>query len=319
LIESWLDWNGGILFTSANPPDCSLWHSDGTAAGTREILHRSPALVCPFGLTALGSRFLFAVVEPDADRQPAGQLFLSDGTLSGTRRIASFPGRSLGARPVEIGGTVFFQVTSDTSAELWRTDGTPAGTRLALALGGVSDLHVFRGSLYLTAALSEEPEGGRGLFRVAPEGAPILLARVLRFSAYSLYDPLSFAPAGDRLLFLFEDIQSSSELWATDGTSAGTRRLRWFEPFPNQPFPEPETLVSAGNRVFFAASDGIHGRELWESDGTPEGTRMLADLAPGGYSGIPAPSGLAVTKNYLFFAADDGTTGPEPWALPLEP
>ena len=319
LIESWLSWNGGIVFASANPPDCSLWHSDGTAAGTREILHRSSALVCPLGLTALGPRFLFSVVEPEAGRQPAGQLFLSDGTPSGTRRIASFPGRYFGAQPVEIGGTVYFQVISDTSAELWRTDGTPAGTRLALPLSGVSDLHGFRGSLYLTAALSAEPDGGRGLFRVVPGEDPVLLARILHYSAYSLYDPLPFAPAGDRLLFLFAEIESGAELWATDGTPAGTSRLRRFQPFPANPIPQPDPLVSAGDRVFFAAGDGIHGRELWESDGTPEGTRMVVDLAPGGYSAILSPSNLTVSNGYLFFAADDGNTGLEPWALRLEP
>ncbi len=319
-VESWLSWNGGVVFVSNRlPEDCSLWRSDGTAAGTRQTFRQPGGLTCPFGLIALGSRFLFFSLALDATGTPAGQVFLSDGTPAGTRRIASFAGRTFGLQPVEIEGTVYFQLLSDTSAELWRTDGTPAGTRLALPLSGVSDLHVFRGSLYLTAALSEEPDGGRGLFRVSPRGDPILLARILRYSAYSIYQPLQLAPAGDRLLFLFGDIESDAELWATDGTPAGTGRIRRFQPFPADPIPEPDPLVSAGNRVFFAAGDGIHGRELWESDGTPEGTRMVTDLAPGGYTSILSPSALAVSNGYLFFAADNGQTGVEPWALRLEP
>jgi ELWxxDGT repeat protein len=319
-VESWLSWNGGTVFVNYELPDgCSLWRSDGTAAGTRQTFHQTGGLTCPFGLIALGSRFLFFSLALDAAGAPAGHVFLSDGTPAGTRRIASFAGRTFGIQPVEIEGTVYFQVLSDTSAELWRTDGTPAGTRLSLPLSGVGDLHVFRGSLYLTASLSPEPDGGRGLFRVAPRGEPVLLARVLRYNAYSLYDPLSFALAGDRLLFLFEDKQTGAELWATDGTPEGTGRLRRFQPFVADPIPEPDGLVSAGDRVFFAAGDGIHGRELWESDGTPEGTRMVVDLAPGGYSGLPAPSSLALSNGFLFFSADNGTTGFEPWALRLEP
>jgi ELWxxDGT repeat protein len=318
-VESWLSWKGGGFFASANPPHCSIWHTDGTAAGTREVLSEPSGPSCPYDFTRLGSsRFLFFASRMDAGQQTI-EIFLSDGTPAGTRRIASFPGQYVGAPPVEIDGTVYFQVIFDTSSELWQTDGTGPGTHRAAPLRGVSGPQVFQGSLYVTASLSEEHEGGRGLFRIVPGGDSVLLARILHYSEPTLYDPPSFAPAGDRLLFLFAEVGSDAELWATDGTPEGTGRVRYFQPFPANPIPQPDPLVSAGGRVFFAASDGIHGRELWESDGTPEGTRMAVDLAPGGYSSIPSPSSLAVSNGYLFFAADDGKTGVEPWALPLEP
>jgi ELWxxDGT repeat protein len=309
-FNQWTPWNGKLLFAydhEAGLGGCSLGITDGTTAGTREILFKESSSFCDFSLVPFGSSFLYL----DATRSIT-QLILSDGTAAGTRPIATFEG-SHGWVPVRVGNTIFFKLTSQSSSQLWQTDGTPAGTRLASPLTSVRDLYAFQGSLYLTAPLPDDSGGGRGLFRIRPGSAPVLLAKVVRVLEEV---PLRFAPAGDRLLFAGEDLDTGFEIWSTDGTPAGTRRIRSFERLPDDPFPKPESLVSDGDRAFFAASDGVHGRELWESDGTREGTRMVADLAPGGYSAIPAPSTLVVANGYLFFAADNGKTGPQPWALP---
>ena len=42
-----------------------------------------------------------------------------------------------------------------------------------------------------------------------------------------------------------------------------------------------------GDAVFFAADDGEHGNELWRSDGTEAGTTLWKDIAVGGASGSP--------------------------------
>ena len=311
-------WNGRLLFVEVDAAGdgCSLWSTDGTPAGTRQIPWAQAA--CPSTMVPWGPQILFFVWEGGTGGSTTN-IFAGDGTPAGTHPVATLQGFADSRGLAPIGGTLFFDLIAGEESQVWQTDGTGPGTHRASSLREVSGLQIFRGSLYFTAALSAEHEGGRGLFRIAPGGDPVPLARILHYSERTLYDPPSFAAADGRLLFLFEEIESDAELWATDGTPAGTRRVRWFEQLPNQPFSEPETMVSAGGRAFFAASDGIHGRELWQSDGTPEGTRMAVDLAPGGYSSIPAPSTFAVTKNYLFFAADDGKTGLEPWALPLEP
>jgi ELWxxDGT repeat protein len=313
-FNQWTPWNGKLLFAynhEAGLGGCSLGITDGTTVGTREILFGESSSFCDLSLVPFGSNFLY--LDP---KRSMTQLFLSDGTAAGTRPIATFEGWHAWA-PVRIGNTIFFKLSSESSSQLWQTDGTPAGTRLASPLSSVSNLYAFQGSLYLTAALPDGSGRDRGLFRIRPGSAPVLLtkAKVLQDS----WPGLRFAPAGDRLLFAGEARDTGFELWATDGTPAGTQRLRRFERLPGDPFPKPETLVSDGDRVFFPASDGVHGRELWESDGTLEGTRMVADLAPGGYSAIPTPSSLLVANGYLFFAADNGMTGYQPWALPLSP
>jgi ELWxxDGT repeat protein len=316
-------WDGKLLFAVGTADGCSLWTSDGTQTGTRPLLPL-PAiggLSCPTAIADLGSRFLY-VVEVLAHRRLIPQVFVSDGTLAGTRQITAFdsPAAPLfDDHPVRIGRTVYFRLVSPHDPaviDLWQSDGTAAGTRRVGDWEGAAELYAFRGSLYYTAWFGE----GRALVRVTPGGGPAIVLGMIShsFDFPQFPDVPSFAPAGDRLLFAGSDPAHGSELWITDGTAAGTRRLRDIQPGAGGS--APQGFVSAGGRVFFAADDGAHGRELWESDGTVEGTRQVADIAPGGFSAlVEDPFRPVVANGFLFFNADDGKTGLEPWALRLAP
>jgi ELWxxDGT repeat protein len=322
-VGLWTSWQGRLLYEVAGGTAYAFWTTDGTAEGTREILPL-PATVNPTALTPFGSRFLF-VAQVQAGKQSFPQLFISDGTPAGTRQISAInqPRELLfDDRPVQVGGTIFFRLNDPSftpNAELWRTDGTLAGTRRAATLSGVDDVYVFRGALYFTAILPDF--NGRGLYRMTPGGTPVQLAQV---ATPSQIQPVSYpaarlTPVGDRLLFVGTD-RLGIEPWITDGTPAGTHPLLDIQPGLGSS--NPASLISAGARAFFSADDGTHGRELWETGGTPEGTRMVQDIAPGGLSALPYyyfPGGIAVSNGFLYFNADDGTTGPEPWALRLEP
>jgi ELWxxDGT repeat protein len=321
-------WDGKLLFdVEGSDTGCSFWTSDGTAAGTRQILPSRPDLRCPTALADLGSRFLFVARVGTGDH-PIPQIFLSDGTPAGTRQISAIQEsrEPLDDQPVRIGDTVFLRLANPVSLspDLWQTDGTPAGTHPAFPQAEVNDLTAFRGDLYFTARLPLET-GGRGLFRVVlPGGSPVLLARVNDSSgAYYLAPPAQLTPIGDRLLFVGQDPEHGVELWVTDGTAEGTRRLRDLQPGPGSS--NPDGLTALGSRVFFTADGGTNGRELWESDGTPRGTRRLTDIAPGGFSAFPfngydfsAPPSFTLANGLLFIGADDGATGIEPWVLPLD-
>jgi ELWxxDGT repeat protein len=314
------EWNGELLFLASQGSSCAFWTSDGTAAGTREILPMPPGVDCPDGVTAFGSGFLF-VARVDAGGGAVPQLFVSNGTPAGTRQLSSFQQTRSPIDPqfVHLGGEVYFQILDPfgQDVELWQTDGTPEGTRpffpglLPQAFG----LTAWNGALYLSAYTGE---GGQpALVRWAPDDPePVTLATVdLGFNAgYSPQIP-PFVAVGNQLFFAARDAVHGFELWATDGSAAGTRLVRDIltGPLPSS----PRSLTAAGSLLFFSADDGEHGRELWASDGTGAGTRIVADLDPGGFSSHP--SSLAVAGNNLFFAADDGTTGVEPWALPLAP
>ncbi|HEV7505355.1 MAG TPA: ELWxxDGT repeat protein [Thermoanaerobaculia bacterium] len=308
-------WRGRLLFRTAGGRTCAFWSSDGSPGGTREILSQLRAL-CPAAIQPLGARFLF-VADVGHGLRTVPQIFLSDGMATGTRQISQirYPRPSLeGESPVTVGGITFFRIfrPNASDSEIWRTDGTGPGTYLAFNLAQPADLFGFRGFLYFTA--SPANDFTRVLYRVSASGGePVPLAGVgMGFVAPAL--PV-FTPVGDRLFFIASDADSGAELWVTDGTPAGTRRVRDIHPGPASS--QPDSLVAAGNRLFFAAEDGEHGRELWESDGTEAGTRLAWDLNPGGFSSNPV--NLALSGNFLFFSADDGETGVEPWVLRLEP
>jgi ELWxxDGT repeat protein len=103
---------------------------------------------------------------------------------------------------------------------------------------------------------------------------------------------------------------ADKELWVSDGTAAGTHRVKDIRSGPGGS--EPRGLTAAGGRLFFSADDGAHGRELWVSDGTEAGTFLVGDLLPGAGSSLPRE--LAAVGNAVIFSATDGTGGVEPWA-----
>ncbi|HAK97580.1 MAG TPA: hypothetical protein DCM87_21960 [Planctomycetes bacterium] len=105
-------------------------------------------------------------------------------------------------------------------------------------------------------------------------------------------------------------VETGCELWASDGTPAGTRLLRDVN--PGTASSDPYLLGAWGGRVFFRADDGVHGKELWATDGTPAGTRLVLDIAPGGADSFPHD--MCALGDRFFFQADDGVHGIELWA-----
>ena len=83
--------------------------------------------------------------------------------------------------------------------------------------------------------------------------------------------PADLVVRGSRVYFSANDGTSGRELWRTDGTSAGTKRVK--DILPGAGSSSPHGLVSTGDVLAFAANDGVHGDEPWQSDGTAGGHR----------------------------------------------
>jgi ELWxxDGT repeat protein len=198
------------------------------------------------------------------------------------------------------------------SVELWRTDGTPSGTRRAIDLrisapgssplifpsrGGGALMLAWDGSrrrLWRTRrhAPGDRPagrpvarSGARQPGRRSPPGRPLQFLPSCFMATSSISTDREAAPSPawrspeDRVLFAAWDEAHGAELWSTDGTPGGTKLLR--DILPGGASSQPAELTAVGGRVFFSANDGVHGWELWQSDSTPGGTRMVKDLRPG--------------------------------------
>ncbi|MBA2255009.1 MAG: hypothetical protein H0W07_07850, partial [Chloroflexi bacterium] len=55
---------------------------------------------------------------------------------------------------------------------------------------------------------------------------------------------------------------SGRELWKSDGTATGTKRVADVNPGSASSI--PNDLVNVGGTLFFEASDGTSGYELWK-------------------------------------------------------
>lgn len=275
---------GGVFFRGASSPaGTELWFSDGTLAGTRL-----------FGLFSEWVQMLEAGdVAWIEDRQ---RLWISDGTDAGTLEVTTAEPRIGGiVRVVRAGATHFLLEIGASGMRLWRSDGTPAGTRIVMAKAEpVDELHfagataghayfLFNRRLYGSDGTAE------GTVELPVTGHACMSAGAL----------------GDTFVFASET-EDEWALWRSDGTAAGTARLRTFE---GATCPD---IVTHGERVYFSGDDPEHGWELWASDGTIAGTRLFADLLPGPTSSSPAD--LTATEDHLFFAAAT-PTGRELWAV----
>jgi len=294
---------GGNLFftTSGQVTGEDLWVSDGTAAGTRDLLHPCPGS-CGSGVTFLGSLRKVLLFSEDGAFFGGYQLWRSDGSAPGTFRLAPGVAASGGLAALNALDAAFAfvgcTVTTPPSCGLWRTDGRAEGTVRLKDLGNVQ--------------IGEMAVAGRRLFfPVTDHGALSLwssdgtAAGTSRIKTLSPGLPGNLAAAGPRLLFFVTGSDQKPELWTSDGTSGGTFALQSFS---SADLFAP--LVTAGGRAYFVADDGVLGQEVWTSDGTPAGTRRVTGFSLDN----TFISALQAFGNRVFFIASDGVHGYQIWS-----
>src|SRR5579884_2414178 len=99
----------------------------------------------------------------------------------------------------------------------------------------------------------------------------------------------------------------STDLWRSDGTTAGTTMLT--DASSGGPI-YLNNLTNVNGKLFFIGYDSTHGDQLWKSDGTVAGTVMVSDVDPA-YTPVFVPRDLTNVNGELFFHANDGTHGEE--------
>ncbi|MFL6291921.1 MAG: ELWxxDGT repeat protein [Thermoanaerobaculia bacterium] len=321
----WFALLAGRLYFSAGDGEHGVepWSTDGTAAGTRRVIDLCPGPCSsyPADPFRLGDRLLFTA----QDGEIGQDIWSTDGTAEGTVRISDFPvwfnwfisGYHEFHGAVLDGQLLFNAVDRGPwDWELWRTDGTAAGTRLVAninpvdrsgsspqrlqSLGSQVVFSTFTGEVRVPALWKSDGTA----------------AGTVRFKTFS-WEELeganregSWTEAGGLLFYLGRRYADGRHLpWRTDGTDAGTFRLTDAS-VPACCALEP--IRAVGSTVFLSLEDAEHGRELWASDGTPEGTRLVRDVLPG--AGSSEPRELTAFQGRLFFSATDPDAGPGLWA-----
>ncbi|MCM2277254.1 MAG: hypothetical protein NDJ89_04205 [Oligoflexia bacterium] len=161
---------------------------------------------------------------------------------------------------IAVGSVYYSEGLGQEGGELWRTDGTPEGTYL------VKDI--------LPGTLTN--------------GTP------------SSSSPQNFTEVNGIVFFTAQDANTGVELWKTDGTEAGTVRVKDINPGADSS--NPSELTSFQGRLYFSAEDqGSNSAELWQSDGTEVGTVKLKDIYPG--STGSKPHDFFQWRGLLYFSA----------------
>ncbi|HEX8439099.1 ELWxxDGT repeat protein, partial [Archangium sp.] len=304
---------GGTVFFNAGDTlhGRELWASDETG-GTRLVRDILPGGrdSHPGGFAAVGELIIFSAVEEDGTTR---QLWRSDGTAEGTRRITNMAGGFQVWEQLVVGETLFLSVVDGAGdVELWKSDGTSEGTLRVKDLwpGGSSSPVLMQdvgGTLYFAAndgvtgfelwKSDGTPQGTVQVMDITPGAASTFLGRELVVMGGTLY----FTAA--------HPTENGVELWKTDGTVEGTRRVKDIWPGPEGSALMYLTVL--GDVLYFIADDGVWGRELWRSDGTEEGTRRVKDILPG--SSASEPYGFHVVDGVLYFSARTWDFGRELW------
>jgi ELWxxDGT repeat protein len=214
---------------------------------------------------------------------------------------------------VLIDGVAYFRGSDDAHGqELWRTDGTAAGTRLVADIipgpvGSMPDeLVVLNGTLFFAAYGPDF--SGQELWRSDGTAAGTVLVKDIAPGSASS-NPVSLTVVGRTLFFNANDGVHGYELWKSDGTAVGTTLVKEFRPGPLGGV--PVELTNVDGTLFFVAKDDEHGDGLWKSDGTEAGTVFLADLSSSWNA--QGPAYLTDVNGTLFFLAAEGTGRFELW------
>ncbi|HEV7668496.1 MAG TPA: hypothetical protein VGS22_08240 [Thermoanaerobaculia bacterium] len=285
------------------------WVTDGTKSGTRLLRDTLPgpdgsgAGSSPFN--TLGGRLLFQGQAGPFD--PTLAFWLSDGTPAGTVPLASVypflvePLAELSSALVPLGGKTYFDRGSRgfETSRLWVTDLTAAGTR---EIGAVSHEPGWS-TIRLYAAGSQIYAYGRsdqGFSLWATAGQQ---AGGRRLGSFLLdLDPEKAQPTAFSGKLFFRPFDSTTELWVTNGTAAGTRRV---QDSSGTTIRDPRALRVLANQLICSTPN-----EFWRTNGTTAGTaRVSRRRSPAG------SHDLVVAGSRLFFADFDEATGTELWAL----
>ena len=334
--------NNELIFTAEN----GLWKTDGTEAGTIKLANYPI-----FGATRFvksGNEIYFS---GEASNSIGQELYKTDGTtVSLVKNI--YPNSNKDSYPnnfATLNSVVYFSATNGTNGfELWKSDGTEAGTTM------VKDINVGSGSSFSTNTpitvfnnemfflysnklwKSDGTEAGtvevkdlesyvKGIFVFnskmhifngsnsfwVSDGTTAGTTKV-EVNVQEFFHNSEYAIAGNKLYFQGSD-SNGYEIWVSDGTAVGTKLLKDIHPeFDDNNI---EDIIGFNGKAIFTASDGNWlGKELWITDGTENGTTVLKDINKEGNRSSNLQNHFQFGDKILF-SADNGENGKELWMI----
>jgi ELWxxDGT repeat protein len=352
---------GNLYFVAVSPTEgCELWRTNGSITSiVKDIGPGSTSGIdsTKFSISIIGGNLVFKATTPTYGNE---YWYSTDGTAANTNILKDITaGATSSSLPNNFGDTLrtvgnlfLFSVPSisGTTADIWRTDGTPAGTvqlvtNINTGTAGpnyIAGFYVFNNRAYFL--INDNVHPNIALWStdgIDATSAHTTFLKDLGAKGSGYFNILNTVAFSMKFVFFYpsDNTFGTYSLWQSDGTGNGTNVLKTFDANANQlvvggvvyvsgaPVVYPPFSYDIGTGVvvnslyngkfFFSAYSTTSGNELWISDGTINGTNMVKDINPGTSDGIASGVGsyfqTLYTQQGLFFPATDGTHGIELW------
>jgi len=268
-----------------------LWMSDGTPAGTQLLIDLYPGATGsqPGIFCTEANRFFFVAKTPAY----GDELWCSNGTAAGTYMVKDITpgtaGTGLGTSPnyaISQGGIVFFWAKDPVYGfELWRTDGSAAGTYLLKDIKpgsngsmGASNFAIANNLIFFAA---DDSVHGTELWATDGTAAGTRMVKDISLATSPTYKhskPQNLIAYKGEIYFSADDSIHGRELWKTNGEANGTVMVKDICTQGNS---DPSSFYLYDGHLFFAAAIACEGnpssppKDLHYTDGTAASTVMI--------------------------------------------
>jgi ELWxxDGT repeat protein len=292
---------------------------------------------------------------------------VSFGQIAQVKDIFTGAGNSSSpANLFDFSGTLLFRANDGTNGvELWKSDGTDAGTVLVKNINvgttvssasNPANFTILSGQVLFTASNGTDINATELWKTDGTNAGTVLVKDINATAANASGNPQNFTIINPTtMLFSASDGIGGNELWKTDGTTSGTvnvidypgatNSITWMENLNGTAILGQivattgreiyksdgttansglvldtnttgttggvgTTFFNSGNVIYFGASSGTTGIELWKTDGTSAGTVLVKDINAGTTSS--SPGRFAAIGSTVYFRAT-GANGAELW------
>lgn len=272
-----------------------LWRSDGTTAGTVQIVNMGPLRV--FNL----AESLYYIIPDSGIYKYNGitsSVVCAEEMIGGSNDLFTINNNIYGVRS---GDFRIYKVESSTQSSNFSL---PYDENFEAFPTIMERKKYVIGNRVLFFANAPMPGGGVQIWTT--DGTQLGTTKIATFSTW--IEPDTEALIGNVLYFAASDPQYGKELWRTDGTAAGTYLVK--DIYPGASDSIYTKIVSCNGYAYFGAIHAPNEYRLWRSDGTAAGT-VITDVMGSG------PNDLTDVNGVLYYSAEHPVYGREIFKLGL--